>query len=143
MIFKDIHRCLTDNGIFLLFEQTGPKRKQWNTGVKRTVDDYIDFAHKSGFEVCEIKHMTFPIHRLFEVKLASYFYLIYRVIGKIFDKPQPGEILANKSIFFRAISRFLLGITRNPYKKTYDKAEGYTLFVFKKLAATRSSIWTI
>jgi SAM-dependent methyltransferase len=137
-IFQDIHRQLDENGIFVLFEQTGPIEKKWATGVKRTVDQYVKIAAQVGFEKYQVQHMTFPIHRHFETKVARYIYKYYAFLNRICRNTDTAPIRANKSKIFRSISNLLVNLTRDPYKYSPLEAEGYTFICFKKTVEPNS-----
>lgn len=126
---------LTDDGIVLLFEQTGPVRREWGTGVKRTVADYTKLAHEAGLRVLAMKHMTFPAHRVFETKIAPVIHCVLSAFNRLSSNPLPGPIRANKSGLYRAVSGGLLKLTRDPYSRTAEQSEGYTFFALSKRAS--------
>lgn len=125
-LFKDIYYYLPKDGQFIIFEQTKPgTARKGTTFIRRNGNDYIKFAKNAKFKVEKNIMVSFPFHRYFEKYIAKYFYKFYSIIG------QDPNITANKSIFFRSISRLFLFFDKKPIKD-FNTCEGNTFYVFKK-----------
>jgi SAM-dependent methyltransferase len=127
-LMRSIYGHLRPGGRFILFEQTGVYRMQGTTWCQRTTQEYVTEAISIGFSVNQRILISFPAHRFFEKYVAP-------AIRKALAPGRPHHercIRANRSIFFRTISKAFLGMTKTPMKEDKGAQDGYTFYVFEK-----------
>ena len=127
-LFNNIASRTRANGKFLLFEQTGPRRKQGSTWIKRKSSDYVEYAKKTGWIVERKILIAFPVHRFFEKYIAPYCYRLMHSNESYTERC----IEANRSFLFRTLSSLMLSFTSSPLREDDGHAEGNTFYVFSK-----------
>lgn len=127
-LFNNIASRTRAKGRFLLFEQTGPRRKRGETWIKRKSSDYVEYARQAGWIVEKKLLIAFPAHRFFEKHIAPYWYKLFYSNQNFTERC----ILANRSILFRTLSSLMLSFTSSPLREDDDHTEGNTFYVFSK-----------
>ena len=128
-LFKNIYDHLKPGAKFILFEQTGPERREGETWCRRTTQEYVGFAKGAGFEIEQRRLIAFPVHRFFERRIAPY---LIRFFSNGFDKHER-RIDANRSYFFKLMSELALYCTIQPLRADDGSIEGNSLYVLEKL----------
>jgi len=128
-LFMNIYDHLKSGARFILFEQTGPKRREGETWCRRTTQEYVRYAKNAGFKVEQRRLIAFPAHRFFEKRIAPYFTRFF-CNG---SNEHKCSLNANKSYFFKLMSTIALYCTIRPLKTDNGDIEGNTLYILKKL----------
>ena len=127
-ILVNICSKLNQTGYFLMFEATGPRLRKGRTWCRRQSSDYVDLVNQSGFIIKKRCLIAYPFHRLFERRIAPYYYRFFSKGENSFERC----INANKSIFFKLLSSMMLSLTFNPVRKDDGRLEGNSFYVLKK-----------
>lgn len=127
-IFSNLFQKIAPGGNLVIFEQTGPTRKEGNTWCRRTTREYIELAYGAGFSVEKRCLITFPAHRLFERWIAPYFIKLFISGGSHHERC----IQANNSLLYRTMSEVFLYMTPKPIRTDDGAQDGNTFYVFKK-----------
>jgi trans-aconitate methyltransferase len=127
-LFANIYEHLNPGSLFILFEQTGPKRREGSTWCRRSTFEYTEFAKSVGFEIEQRRLIALPVHRFFEKKLAPLFIRLF-VNG---SDGHSRSINANKSYIFKLLSAVALNFTQQPVRSDDGRYEGNTFYVFKR-----------
>jgi SAM-dependent methyltransferase len=110
LLFDNIYKHLNFPGRFILFEQTGHRRRQGKTWNRRTTDEYISLALKSGFRIEQRCLIVFPIHRFFEKKVHPLI-IFFMKLFKVGHDSHERCLIANQSRTYQAISKIFLSIS--------------------------------
>jgi SAM-dependent methyltransferase len=135
-LFNNIFSQLADEGYFLMFEQTGPVRRQGDAFCRRTAAEYITLAENAGFTLVSAKLVTFNIHRWFEYKCAG----LYRKLFIKGDDYNSQCINANKSAVFKLLSAMMVRLSYNVIREYTANTYGNTFYVFRKNASDKGSV---
>ncbi|MCI2228379.1 methyltransferase domain-containing protein [Polaribacter sp. MSW13] len=128
-LFKNIHNKLSDDGYFIIFEQTGPLRQQGDFWCRRTSNEYSEIAKECGFTVEESSLITYSIHKLFERYIAPVFKRIF-VKGKDYSEK---SIRANRYYIYRIMSSIMVALSFRKVRKDDNSTYGNTFFIFRKV----------
>jgi SAM-dependent methyltransferase len=127
-LFENIYRHLKSEGMFVFFEQTGRCRLSGETWHRRTTWEYIRYAEDAGLNIEKRKLIAFPLHRIFERRLAHYY---QRFFVKGADHHERC-INANKSFLFKFMSNLALHLSKEPYRNDEGVIDGNTLYICRK-----------
>lgn len=127
-MLRNIHEHLNQNGVFVLFEQTGPIRLDGDTWHRRSPQFYLDSALRAGFVIEKRKLIAFPVFNHYERFLLP---VIRRLLirGSTFHQRC---INANRSRVINALTRLFLNMSGSGYQAADRTMDGNTLFVFRR-----------
>lgn len=127
-LFRNIANKIDSNGYFLIFEQVGPQRRQWDNFCRRTSDEYIEIASKCGFYPEKRTLIAFPAHRYFEKHFLPRYKRRFIKGSNIYER----YFNANKSILLRTLSSIMVAVSGSPLRPDEGKMDGNVFIVFKK-----------
>jgi SAM-dependent methyltransferase len=127
-LFQNISAKLAPDGRFVIFEQTGPKRRQGENWCQRMSDEYVKLAEKCGMVAEKRRLIAFPFYRLFEKRITPYYYRFLSAGADYTERCMN----ANRSPIFRVMSSITLALSGAPLRPDTGKQEGNTFIVFKK-----------
>lgn len=127
-IFNDIYRNINNLGYFIIFEQTSSYRLGGEEYLKRNQKEYTTFAEQCGFSLVKMFNLSYPVHRIFELTIARFFYKFLSKGKTIYEK----KVYANKNPLFRALSALTIFLSGSPIKRK-ETTYGNTLFIFRKI----------
>ena len=128
-LFKNIKSKMNPGGLFSMFEQTGPTRRQGDVWCRRNTTEYVELASDCGLILERKVLVAFPVHRKFERTIAPLFYRYYFEGSNYHER----MINANKALLFRLLSSIVLVFCRTPIRVDKGMIEGNSFYVFKNV----------